>query len=368
MPASIPKRIFIGHVKSVLCTVTKWTLRATLVAFIWLGVVPYFTVWIWRFYFWNTDTSNYLLSRFFFQPVVHNLTSTSTGSHTSREQEESVWKNIMYDCLTGWLISTVVTSVFIGGFLLREWVLQNVPAELHEMDDQARVEEEVAVAELLHEPEEVQPQEQQQQNAPTARRGRTNNARRPPLHQEPSDYENLEAMWLMDEAQASPPLHLRQDRAERDPFDLDQDSEDDDDGYFDESEEEDEPVHRERVREILDTIQREQQQQQANDPAVVDAHGIPDDGNVPENQDGAGGPEDIDGILEIIGMKGSIYMLFQNSGLMTLLMSLCLGAGVWVPYTMGVAFITVSADIHHSIGIQPEHVVYRYVPGKVCSC
>ncbi|KAK4513627.1 uncharacterized protein ATC70_005631 [Mucor velutinosus] len=372
MPASIPKRIFIGHFKSMLCVVTKWTLRASLVAFIWLGVVPYFAVWIWRFYFWNTDATSYLFSKLFSPSILQN-TTLSTSSHQSREQE-NVWKNVMLDCLQGWLISTVVTTVFIAGFLLREWVLQNVPTELHEMDEEEEQAEEEAVVEPIDRPElpeaAVVPEEvllQQQEHVPRVRRGRINNARRPPLVQEPSDYENLEAMWLMDEAQASPPLHRRGNRAGRDPFDLDQDSEqdddggEDDDGYFDESEE-DEPVHPERVREILDTIQRHQQQQQQqeqqqqqqqqeqanipNDQVVMDAvdvHVAPVDGNVHQNQANgvAGGPEDIDGLLEIIGMKGSIYMLFQNSGLMTLLMSLCLGAGVWVPYTMGVVFITI---------------------------
>ncbi|KAL9551806.1 hypothetical protein MBANPS3_004077 [Mucor bainieri] len=394
MPASIPKRIFFGHVKNMLCLVTTWTLRALLVAFMWLGVVPFCTVWIWRFYFWNADTYSRLFVKAILSPpppLRYNMTEAE-GSDISvvGTEMESAWKRTLVECLAdcvmGWLISTVVTSVFIAGFLLREWVLQNVPTELHEMEEELQIEEEEQdilmmedqqqEEEPMHQPEvaavpeQVQPQQQQhQQQAPRMRRGRINNARRPPLHQEPSDYENLEAMWLMDEAQASPPPRLREDRqAERDPFDLDpdsdqdQDGDDDDDGYFDESEE-DEPVHSERVREILDTIQRQQQQANNNIPNNNDNHhpqavdvidammddvdAVADQGDIllPQNQadegGAGGGPEDIDGLLEIIGMKGSIYMLFQNSGLMILLMSLCLGAGVWVPYTMGVAFITI---------------------------
>ncbi|CAO0791801.1 unnamed protein product [Mucor circinelloides] len=350
MPASIPKRIFVGHLKHMLCLVSKWCLRACLVAFIWLGLVPFFTVWIWRFYFWNADSTNYLFTKYFLATTQQN-TASSTINDGSDEQG-NVWKTIMFDCLHGWLISTAVTAVFIAGFLLREWVLQNVPTELHELDDQA---EQVHVPELMQDQiaeaaaaaaaiqQEIQPQEQD--HIPRVRRGRINNSSRPPLIQEPSDYENLEAMWLMDEAQVSPPLRMRE-RAERDPFDLDHDSDendddDDDDGYFDESEE-DEPVNPGRAREILDIIQREQQQQQQQ-------AFIPDHVGIPQNQDnmdnvangGAGGAEDIDGILEVIGMKGSIYMLFQNSGLMILLMSLCLGVGVWLPYIIGVFFITI---------------------------
>lgn len=365
-----------GHVKNMLCRVARWTLRACLVAFIWLGLVPYFTVWIWRFYFWNADTTHYFFSRFFFPPAESQNQTASTTS----DDKGSVWRSVVLDCMQGWLISTVVTCVFIAGFLLREWVLQNVPTELQDMDE----EEQGMVEEEPEAPVVVAQDMQPQAPAPRLRRGRINHARRPPLQQEPSDYENLEAMWLMDASQASPPLHMQDNRAERHFFDLDQGSEqdddddEDDDGYFDESEP-DEPVHPERVRDILDTIQRQQQQQQQqanipNDQRVVDVHVIAQDDNIPQHQDdvaeangGAGGAEDIDGILEVIGMKGSIYMLFQNSGLMTLLMSLCLGGGVWLPYTMGVIFITVS--VYSEIAYATHgSIIDRCVPGKVCSC
>ncbi|KAG2220865.1 hypothetical protein INT45_004033 [Circinella minor] len=45
--------------------------------------------------------------------------------------------------------------------------------------------------------------------------------------------------------------------------------------------------------------------------------------------------EDIDGVLEAIGMRGSMWMLLQNSVLMSLMISLCLGVAVWIPYVIG---------------------------------
>lgn len=366
MPTSIPKIIFLGHLKNMLCSIFKLSIRACLVCFIWLGLVPFITVWIWRFYFWNADTTNYLFNKYFLSTAQNSNNETLIIN----EKENNIWKTLMYDCLQGWLISSIVTVVFIAGFLLREWVIQNVPAELH---DQQEEEEEQQVEEILDlippqsphlPPVAVVPiqmqaeEEEDQEQIPKMRRGRINNPRRPPLREAPSDYENLEAMWLMDEAQVSPPLYM----LERNLFDLDQDSDDsdeDDDGYFDESEEE--PANPERVREILDNIRREQENQNQTIPNQIinqiDENLQPEQQhedivNVPRNQEneninnvangGAGGPEDIDGILEAIGMKGSIYMLFQNSGLMTLLMSLCLGVGIWLPYILGVFFITVS--------------------------
>ncbi|ORY93848.1 hypothetical protein BCR43DRAFT_551551 [Syncephalastrum racemosum] len=45
--------------------------------------------------------------------------------------------------------------------------------------------------------------------------------------------------------------------------------------------------------------------------------------------------EDIDGVLEAIGMRGNPWMLVQNSVLMSLMISLCLGVAIWIPYVIG---------------------------------
>ncbi|CAG8465452.1 2337_t:CDS:10 [Ambispora gerdemannii] len=45
--------------------------------------------------------------------------------------------------------------------------------------------------------------------------------------------------------------------------------------------------------------------------------------------------EDLEGVLEAIGMRGSLWMLIQNSALMALLIALCLGLSIWIPYIVG---------------------------------
>lgn len=45
--------------------------------------------------------------------------------------------------------------------------------------------------------------------------------------------------------------------------------------------------------------------------------------------------DDINGVLEAVGMRGNPWMLVQNSVLMSLMISLCLGVAVWVPYVIG---------------------------------
>lgn len=49
--------------------------------------------------------------------------------------------------------------------------------------------------------------------------------------------------------------------------------------------------------------------------------------------------EEFEGVLEAIGMNGSIWSLMQNSALMGLLIALSLGAAVWLPYLIGMSFI-----------------------------
>ena len=83
---------------------------------------------------------------------------------------------------------------------------------------------------------------------------------------------------------------------------------------------------------VLDAEEHHLQQQNNNNDNVEN-----DDNEVEDENFG----DDIDGILEAIGMRGNYWMLAQNSALMSLLISLCLGAAVWVPYVTGIMFIMV---------------------------
>ncbi|KAI8148867.1 hypothetical protein BJV82DRAFT_201164 [Fennellomyces sp. T-0311] len=72
--------------------------------------------------------------------------------------------------------------------------------------------------------------------------------------------------------------------------------------------------------------------------------------------------EDIDGVLEAIGMRGSMWMLVQNSVLMSLMISLCLGVAVWIPYVIGrlVILIRPITVIHTPISVLrfiTDHIV-----------
>lgn len=55
MPDTIPFWILAKRVIDTLAKGIKLILRAILVASIWLVILPYFTIWIWRLYFWVGD-------------------------------------------------------------------------------------------------------------------------------------------------------------------------------------------------------------------------------------------------------------------------------------------------------------------------
>ncbi|KAI8338940.1 hypothetical protein BC941DRAFT_373111 [Chlamydoabsidia padenii] len=85
----------------------------------------------------------------------------------------------------------------------------------------------------------------------------------------------------------------------------------------------------------------------ARDPAPAPAALVEED--VLDNNDDGGDDEmepfdfgdDIDGVLEAIGMRGNPWMLLQNSVLMSLMVSLCLGVAVWIPYVVGRLVISI---------------------------
>jgi E3 ubiquitin-protein ligase DOA10 len=319
MPPIIPKRLFLQHAIKMVYTATQWILRACLASFIWLGMVPYITVWIWRLHFWCIAT-------------ISHLHATHT-SDTATRKKEGVLNTILYDCFQGWLLDIGIIVILIVGFLLREWVLQNVPTEFHDLEDlqdepvQAVVDHPVAQQQQRIEQEPII--EHRHGEEDSMPRDRMNHARRPPLLQEPSNYENLEAMWLMNERQASPPRRNLEYQ-------------------LDDSESEDEQTSPERIQEMLDSIREEhrlaQEAQQFDHLAIQP--GINNDGPINdrplEEANINEGIEHMDDILEVVGLRGSIRMLLQNSGLMILLYTLCLSVGAWLPYVLGVFFIKVS--------------------------
>ncbi|KAF9190282.1 hypothetical protein BGZ50_000313 [Haplosporangium sp. Z 11] len=148
MPATIPKRVLVRRAIDKLAKVIQIILRAILVASIWLIMLPYFTIWIWRLYFWIGETFAFrangletpVWNATTFFASRHNLTATPIASAAGTDKildgisllvfqsiaPEHQWiSKFIVDCFEGQIISSVVVVVFLAIFLLREWVVQN---------------------------------------------------------------------------------------------------------------------------------------------------------------------------------------------------------------------------------------------------
>jgi hypothetical protein len=55
MPETLPADLFIRQLLRRTSGIIRITLRAVVVVFVWLIMLPYITLWVWRFYFWIGD-------------------------------------------------------------------------------------------------------------------------------------------------------------------------------------------------------------------------------------------------------------------------------------------------------------------------
>ncbi|KAI1303397.1 hypothetical protein EDD11_005360 [Mortierella claussenii] len=154
MPEIIPKKILVKKGVDTVVTGIKFILRAILVVSIWLIVLPYFTIWIWRLYFWVGDwfafTANGLAvpagdvfnATTSLSPSINITEALTVGTkayeqmdsftrmvHRTIPQEYKWLSTFILDCFEGQIISAVVVVVFVAMFLLREWVQQNQDPE-----------------------------------------------------------------------------------------------------------------------------------------------------------------------------------------------------------------------------------------------
>jgi E3 ubiquitin-protein ligase DOA10 len=77
MPETLPADLFIRQLLRKTSGVIRITLRAIVVVFVWLIMLPYITLWVWRFYFWIGD--HLALS-------MHNDNSTAADTFNSSHQ------------------------------------------------------------------------------------------------------------------------------------------------------------------------------------------------------------------------------------------------------------------------------------------
>ncbi|KAJ1924579.1 hypothetical protein IWQ60_005112, partial [Tieghemiomyces parasiticus] len=148
MPQHIPllvvgKRVIIHAGTAVLTAI-----RLVLVAFVWLILLPYMTVWILRFFFWSGQAVAYAVggdahlipgflnyTQTLRNQQTHLVASFNTtllpavliGSLAQPDGPSPALNQFIFDCLEGEIVTSSVVLVFMILFVLREWIVANAP-------------------------------------------------------------------------------------------------------------------------------------------------------------------------------------------------------------------------------------------------
>ncbi|KAH9039259.1 hypothetical protein EDB85DRAFT_2110167 [Lactarius pseudohatsudake] len=162
MPGQLPVVLLLRKFAQQVAFAIIFCIRAVIVSFVWLAVLPWVTVWTWRMYFamgnstawWISarPRSSSLSSSSFFS---YNLTirsqanATATNATLPRSANDSdapslnalfahpLLRTVSADIFTGQIIATLIVLVFIAVFLLREWISQNARPGIFEEGDPA---------------------------------------------------------------------------------------------------------------------------------------------------------------------------------------------------------------------------------------
>ncbi|ORZ20236.1 hypothetical protein BCR42DRAFT_204204 [Absidia repens] len=135
MPAKIPAYILIKQCFYRCGTIMETGFRAIVVAIVWLVLLPYMTLWSWRFYFWSSEsfgggefTFLQQLSSEQHQQVPLNSDSISSPLTLF----DYNLQKFMADCFEGQVITLLIIVTVVAAYLFREWVVQNTPVEVEQ--------------------------------------------------------------------------------------------------------------------------------------------------------------------------------------------------------------------------------------------
>lgn len=132
MPEKVPFFVLVTQLIYRIASLLKSACRGLTVLIVWLIVLPNFTLWTWRFYFWSGENIGF---------NTHVMDATSTAANTEQQQDQQqdqqqeasfyimTLKGFLSDCLEGQIITAFVIIIFVAAYLFREWVMQNLPAE-----------------------------------------------------------------------------------------------------------------------------------------------------------------------------------------------------------------------------------------------
>ncbi|KAI7905092.1 uncharacterized protein BX663DRAFT_549940 [Cokeromyces recurvatus] len=124
MPDNIPYKVLLRQSMPLINFGFSLLFRTLLAILVWLFVIPVLSSWIWRFYFWSGSNVGFISDS--------SLVASKNDTHQTIIKEESFyspfkfhWRELLYDCIQGLIITVCVVIMFVAAYLFREWVIQN---------------------------------------------------------------------------------------------------------------------------------------------------------------------------------------------------------------------------------------------------
>ncbi|KAF9460561.1 hypothetical protein BDZ94DRAFT_1197761 [Collybia nuda] len=162
MPPTLPVILVIRRLLQQTIFAVLFAIRGVAVATIWLGVLPWATVWTWRMYFSMGDSTAWWLSERprpqpteisspFYHTVQHDSSSPLPTTLIGRWTTHPVWVALSADIFMGQIIASLIVLTFVAVFLLREWISQNARPGVFEDEEILPDEQPAAQAPVLPE-------------------------------------------------------------------------------------------------------------------------------------------------------------------------------------------------------------------------
>ncbi|KAH8996103.1 hypothetical protein EDB86DRAFT_2804184 [Lactarius hatsudake] len=183
MPGQLPVVLLLRKFAQQVAFAIIFCIRAVIVSFVWLAVLPWVTVWTWRMYFamgnstawWisarprspSSPSSSFFSYNLTIRSQANATATNATLPHSANDSDapslnalfaHPLLRTVSADIFTGQIIATLIVLVFIAVFLLREWISQNARPGIFEEGDPA------IAAEREAEQERERERERQQQH------------------------------------------------------------------------------------------------------------------------------------------------------------------------------------------------------------
>ncbi|KAF8074708.1 hypothetical protein FPV67DRAFT_1474663 [Lyophyllum atratum] len=145
MPSTLPPVLLIRRLIQQTLFALLFGVRGIVVGIIWLGVLPWATVWTWRMYFSMGESTAWWISGRTRpasppdNPFYYNIHPDSSApvpkTILGRLTTHPLWAALSADIFTGQIIASLIVLTFVAVFLLREWISQNARPGVFEDED-----------------------------------------------------------------------------------------------------------------------------------------------------------------------------------------------------------------------------------------